>query len=188
MRRRPALVRVVLIGLSTVGIALGHGFTYAGLEPRGVAREAWLAATGHGYLPTFVAVATAVALAIGAAAVLRGILAPRPEPRLPLARLAAFEMAGFVLMETLERVASGAGFADLPRVLPVGLAIQSAIACLLAVAVRWLHRAGTAVARRRSPSPAPARGPVALLPTVQHVLVGVSGRGTLGDRAPPITS
>ncbi len=75
-----------------------------------------------------------------------------PEPAAQLrgltARVVAFQVSAFVLMEVLERLTAGSPLADLLRsgILPIGVAAQVAIGYLAARAIRWLLRAADRVA------------------------------------------
>ena len=188
MPRRPALATAILLGLTVVGVAIGHGVTYAGLEPAAVVREAWLAATGHGYLPAAWTIAFAAGVTIAGWLILRGAVRGGADGHAPtLGRLVAVEVAGFLLLELVERGVAGAGFADLARVLPVGLAIQSAIACLLAIAARLLLRSGASAAARLTAAARPpsARPVLVVALPAGPTLDSLVARGPLGGRAPP---
>ena len=128
----------------------------------------------------------AATIALGAAFLARAHAIRHARPRPPWRRLVVFEVAGFVLLEVVERAASGAGFADLVRVLPVGLAIQAAIAMALAAAAVALRRGGTppaAVGAAREQPPRPAF----VLRDPRPAARGRADRASapLGGRAPP---
>jgi hypothetical protein len=189
MPRRTVLRTATLAGLAVAGIVLGHAITYAGLSPTAVAREAWLTATGHGYLPVAGRLGLVAALAVLAGAFLRGLDGEGWQGWRSLERrLVPLMVGGFVVIEITERIAAGAGFGDLVRVVPLGVPVQIGIGFVLAAAIRWSTRTGAAIA-------ATVRGR-ALRPKAPFVLalVGVppeAGRpflAAVASRGPPPAS
>ena len=184
MPRRRALRTASVIVLSIGGIMVGHAITYAGLAPVALAREAWLMATGHGYLSATEPIASAALLGVLGIVFLRGLTGPATAPETLTRRLLAFGLIGFLLLEVAERLASGSGFGDLVRVLPVGLVIQAGLALAVAGTVRFLLRAAVVVVgfgAGRSDRP---RGPI----LARLGFAQTAGRSIItpfGERAPP---
>lgn len=133
--------------IAVAGVLLGHWLTYAIVTPDVHRRAAQLAATGHAYLNVADTVGMALALMACAAIFLRRLTAPDDGALTPIgdvaARLAIFQVAAFTGMEILERLWSGAPVAGVLRggLLPLGIAIQFALAAVAALAIRWLLRA-----------------------------------------------
>jgi hypothetical protein len=146
MRRRPRLHPATLLALGLGGVLVGHSIVYRLLIPDAHTRAAELAATGHGYLSGADAIATVAIVAALAYAFLGGVLrAPAPSGALLVGRIAAFQVAAFVAMEGIERLASGTVGHALPAVLLVGLPVQLVVALAIAAVAAWLARAGRAV-------------------------------------------
>jgi hypothetical protein len=140
---RPSLV----LGLALGGVLLGHTVAYRLLLPDAHARTLELAASGHGYVSGANVVGLVAAVVALTALFLGGVLrtneaAPRHLP----ARLVGFQMAAFLAMEVLERIASGGGVQHLPSVLVIGLPVQALIALLVAFGAWLLLRAAAAIA------------------------------------------
>jgi hypothetical protein len=143
----------------------GHLLAYTLVYPQPHHRVEHLAATGHGALPLHAICALACAPAmITVVAILR--LRRREAPR-PTARwLAAIQILGFVLVESVERGSSAGSLLGDPAFL-LGLVLQAAIALLAAGLVRLVTRAVSRLASRpqangKAPRqfPSPARGAV----------------------------
>ncbi|MEX0984606.1 MAG: hypothetical protein WD096_06105 [Actinomycetota bacterium] len=178
---------VIAVGLSLAGLALGHAITYAGPSPHAIAREAWLMATGHGYVPGLNRLGLAAGLVVLGAAFLRGLSVRSAEQGSGwlTRRLVAIQLTGFLLIEVTERLISGARYADLVHVLPVGLAVQVGIAIGSVRIVRLMLRTGAAAARFDR---APARqrfGPYVEALSATPCFVGRSVPTPFGGRAPP---
>jgi hypothetical protein len=163
--------------------------------PSPMVRVALLGATGHAYWTAAIAAASVLGLASLAATLGRrfraGLLASHPQPGEPLARVAAqlasFQIAIYLVQEALERLEAGiAPHALLDgRLLITGVAVQSAIALVLAVLLTVAGRAAEAVGRalRR-----PDRHVVAAAPPLAGLVVAWPSRllaAGLGSRAPP---
>ena len=136
--------RGAVLGLAMGGVLLGHAITYEGLAPGAIAREAWLAASGHGYLGVANRVgALAAFLVLGVLLLGRVVGSRRADlSRHELVtRLVAFQVGAFLALEVAERAGAGSGFHDLLTVLPVGLLIQATIAAVVGFAVAALLRA-----------------------------------------------
>jgi len=186
--RRPVLASASVLGLAAGGVLLGHALTYAGLEPRAVVRETWLAATGHGYLTAANRIGLAAVVLALAFVFLRGLctLGDRAR-RAPTARLVAFQLTALVGLEIFERLGSHASLGDLPKVLVTGLTIQAAIAVGCAALLGLVKRAAERTPRTAARAAAPARRPDRVLPLQQERSIRRSaplGTGNRG-RAPP---
>jgi hypothetical protein len=140
---RPSLV----LGLALGGVLLGHTVAYRLLLPDAHARSLELAASGHGYLIGANVVGLLASVVALAALFLGGVLRTNATaPRHLAGRLVGFQMAAFLAMEVLERVASGGGVQHLPSVLLIGLPVQALIALLVVFAAWLLLRAAAAIA------------------------------------------
>ncbi len=173
---RPALV----LGLALGGVLLGHTAAYRLLIPDAHTRALELAASGHGYLSGANVVGLAAAVVALAALFLGGVLRTHEAaPRNLAMRLIGFQMAAFLAMEVLERIASGGGVQHLPAVLAIGLPVQALIAGLVVLLARFLLRAAAAIADLLLRGPAWAE--------TASVLVGASAEPRRPDRtgSPP---
>ncbi len=147
---RPSLV----LGLALGGVLLGHTVAYRVLLPDAHARTLELAASGHGYLSGANVVGLVAAVVALAALFLGRVLnAEEIDLRHLTVRLIGFQMAVFVALEVLERLASGGGVQHLPAVLLVGLPVQAAVALLVALVARLLLRMAAAIAERLGAAP-----------------------------------
>lgn len=164
--RRDRLRLMTLFGTAFAGLVGGHVLGYLTIAPGDAARDLVLSNTGHGYLPrvTTLAVAAAILAGLGSARLgllrHRGVAAEGPGVKSVAIRLAALQVAGFVVLEILERVVSGAPIAGLVVVLLVGLPAQVVVAWAGSVLLAVITSAARAVAgalarppraRRRSP-------------------------------------
>lgn len=181
-----ARARAAVAALAGGGVAVTHWIAYALAVPHDGHRAGVLAATGHGYalyaMPLVLATLVA-ALARYAAAGMRGDDRAPPRAAAVATRLAALQGGGFAVLEVVERVASGAGVAELSVPLAVGLVVQLAVAlagALLLVALAKVVRA-LAHARRR----ARARTTVAVRPTRVAVVRSLVACGGATVRGPP---
>lgn len=161
--------------------------------PEPTVRVALLGATGHAYWTA--AIAAALVLGpVSLAATLRyqfraGLSPGRPAPGESVAgvagRLAGFQVAIYLVQETLERLEAGVPPHTLGRLLVVGVGVQVAIAALLALLLTLAGRAAEAVGRalRRVPCRREATGPklVDLVVAWPSRLLATG----LGCRAPP---
>jgi hypothetical protein len=169
-----------VLALAFGGVLLGHTVAYRLLVPDAHARAIELAASGHGYLGGANAVGLVLAIVALAALFLGGVMRTRDAvPHHLAARLIAFQMAAFLAMEVLERIASGGGIQHLASVLLVGLPVQALIAALVALVARLLVRVAAAIADLLSPMPVWAITSVAF--------IGASAEPRRPDRtgAPP---
>jgi hypothetical protein len=196
MRWRRFTHRLPLTGVAVAGAVIGHMVAYLLAVPSPTVRVALLGATGHAYWTAAIAAASVLGLASLATALRRrfraGRLAGRPEPgeRLGIVagQLAGFQIAIYLVQETLERLEAGIPAHALldGRLLVTGVIIQMAIALALAVLVTLAGRAAEAVGRA-------LRGPARHLertgqPLPDLVVVAWPSRllaAGLGSRAPP---
>jgi hypothetical protein len=196
MRWRRFAHRLPLTGVAVAGAVVGHMVAYVLAVPSPTVRVALLGATGHAYWTQAIAAASVLGLASLAATLRRrfraGRLASRPEPgeRLGIVagQLAGFQIAIYLVQETLERLEAGIPAHALldGRLLVTGVIIQMAIALALAVLLTLAGRAAEAVGRA-------LRGPARHLertgqPLPDLVVVAWPSRllaAGLGSRAPP---
>ena len=151
----------VVLGLALGGVLVGHTVAYRLLLPDAHARTLELAASGHGYLSGANVVGlVAAVIALAALFLGRVLRADEVDLRHLTTRLIGFQMAVFVAMEVLERIASGGGVQHLPAVLLVGLPVQAGVALLVALFARLLLRVAAAIADRLALAPAWAVAPV----------------------------
>jgi len=185
---------IVVAGAVGAGLALSHWLAYLIAVPHAHERERLLEHTGHGYWPLAAAVAAALGLGAlvvtGARAVARARDADLGRPRLGqlVARLVGIQLPAFVLLEAIERLASGA--ADLAFVLQapflVGLGVQLLVATVLGVLLARFAQAAARIARILLRGKLPSRS-AALLPPVQPAAMPARllGLAAVGVRGPP---
>jgi hypothetical protein len=197
MRWRRVAHRLPLTGVAVAGAVVGHMVAYVLAVPSPTVRVALLGATGHAYWTAAIAAAVVLGLASLATTLARrfraGLLAGRPEPGERLgsvaAQLAGFQIAIYLVQETLERLEAGIPAHALldSRLLVTGVIVQTAIALALAVLLTLAGQAAEAVGR------ALLRGPARHLertgqPLPDLVVVAWPSRllaAGLGSRAPP---
>jgi len=178
---RPSLV----LGLALGGVLLGHTVAYRLLLPDAHTRALELAASGHGYLSGANVVGLVASVVALAALFLGGVLRTNARaPRHLAARLVGFQMAAFLAMEVLERVASGGGVQHLPSVLVIGLPVQALIALLVAFVAWLLLRAAAAIAELLAAAPGWGE-PVLMPPDAIAEPRRPDGIGSPSGRAPP---
>jgi hypothetical protein len=181
--------------VAVAGAVVGHMVAYALAVPSPTVRVALLGATGHAYWTAAIAAASVLGLASLATTMRRrfraGLLASRPQPAERLGRvarqLAGFQLAIYLIQETLERLEAGISPDALVngRLLVTGVVVQTAIALVLAVVVVAAGRVAEAAGRALRPPPRPVE-PTAL--PVVDLVVGWPSRllaAGLGSRAPP---
>jgi hypothetical protein len=184
MRRRSTRS---LLAWSLVGLIAGHQATYLLLYRDPAVIGSMLDATGHGWLglaPIFVLSAALTALVLGFQ-----IADPVRSFRWRFTFLALIQGMTFVTVEFAERFGGGIDvgplLADDWLILVVGVAMQVAVAALLAIASRVVERVAAVLARHRTASPRQRTVRVVrpwlapLFPTTR------TGLGS-GPRAPPI--
>jgi hypothetical protein len=187
--------RLPLTGVAVAGAVVGHMVAYVLAVPSPTVRVALLGATGHAYWTAAIAAASVLGLASLAATLRRrfraGLLASHPLPADRLGRvagqLAGFQLAIYLVQETLERLEVGIPAHALldGRLLVTGVVVQTAIALVLAVLLTVVGRAAEAAGRALRPRP--RRAEPTGLPMVDLVVAWPSrllaaGRGS---RAPP---
>jgi hypothetical protein len=195
MRWRRGAHRLPLTGVAVAGAVVGHMVAYVLAVPSPTVRVALLGATGHAYWTAAIAAASVLGLASLATTLGRrfraGLLASRPQPGERLGRvagqLAGFQIAIYVVQEALERLEAGiAPHALLDgRLLVTGVAVQTAIALVLAVLLSLAGRAAEAVGRAlrgrpRHPEPTGPLPPDLVAAWPSRLLAA-----GLGSRAPP---
>jgi hypothetical protein len=159
---------LTLFGASFLGLVGAHLLGYALIEPGSAARSAFLAETGHGYLSRLTEVAVAAGILAGLSSALLAILRSRTGggglslPEMAF-RLMGLQVAGFLVLELLERTLSGAPVDGLAAVLAVGTPLQVILAWAGATLISLLERAVEAVAiSLRRPLEAPSARPLGL--------------------------
>jgi hypothetical protein len=192
-RGRP-LEGIVVAGAVGAGLALSHWLAYLIAVPHAHQRAQLLEHTGHGYWPRAAAIAAAlglVALVVtGARAVAQARNADLGQLRLGqlVARLAGMQLPAFILLELIERLASGA--ADLGFVLQapflVGLGVQLLVATVLGVLLSRFARAAARIARILLRGKLPGRSAAPPLPAQPAVMPArLLGLAAAGVRGPP---
>jgi hypothetical protein len=196
MRWRRLAHRLPLTGVAVAGAVAGHMVAYVLAVPSPTVRVALLGATGHAYWTAAIAAAVVLGLASLAATLARrfraGLGRTRPETGLSVGRLAAhlagFQIAIYLVQETLERLEAGIPARALldGRLLVTGVIVQTAIALVLAVLLTLAGRAAEAVGRAlRRPARRQVRtGPLGLAAEAVAWPSRLLAAG-LGSRAPP---
>ena len=195
MRWRRFAHRLPLTGVAVAGAVVGHMVAYVLAVPSPTVRVALLGATGHAYWTAAIAAASVLGLASLAATLGQrfraGLRSDPPQAGAHLGRLAGqlagFQVAIYLVQETLERLEAGIPAHALldGRLLATGVVVQTAIALVLAVLLAAAGRVAEAAGRAlRQPGPHPE--PIGL-PVVEFIVVWPSrllaaGRGS---RAPP---
>lgn len=163
--------------------------------PEPTVRVALLGATGHAYWNAAIAAASVLGVASLAATLGRrfraGLVAGRPQPPERLGRvagqLAGFQLAIYLVQETLERLEAGiAPHALLDgRLLVAGVVVQSLIALLLAVLLTAAGRVAEAAGRALRPPPRPVEPTGLLVADLVTAWPSPLLAAGLGSRAPP---
>jgi hypothetical protein len=138
------------VGLASAGVLVGHTITYT-LAPTRLSEVAggWQR-SAHGYLGAVDDLAAAFA-AIALAIIMLGRVTSSQGQiglRLLAGRLIALQVASFMAMELIERVASQVGVAQflLSVLFPVGVFVQAGVGLAIALIVRWLLQLAAAIA------------------------------------------
>jgi hypothetical protein len=184
--------RTGALGVAAGGVLVGHWLTYRLLVPGDAPRQALLSATGHAYLGLANAAGLALGLVALAAVFLDRITNRDTEPatlRALAVRLATFQVCAFAAMELIERLTSGAPASGALHdgLLPVGMAVQVAIALIGALAVRWLLLTASRVNAVAATLPRLPRA-VARIAAVDLRLVPSPACAPPGIRAPPVSA
>jgi len=171
MAERASTRRTVGLAIASLAVVVGHRLAYELAFPDASLRAAALRSAGHGYLAFLTDVAILCAGAGAAATILSRITRPeRPTPRLAhlLPRLALAQAGAFVGMELVERLVARAPLGSVAAngLLPIGVAVQLALALVVALAVRALDALGdrAASAARSASLPSPRAVPAAPRP------------------------
>jgi hypothetical protein len=185
---------IVVAGAVGAGLVLSHWLAYLIAVPHAHERARLLESTGHGYWPLAAAAAAASGLvalvATGSRAVSQAHDADPGQRRLRhlVARLAGMQLPAFVLLEVIERLASGSAELDFALQAPflVGLVGQLIVATALGVFLARFARAAARIARilrRRKP---PVRS-TAFLPPARAATMPARrlGLAPAGVRGPP---
>ena len=195
MRWRRFAHRLPLTGVAVAGAVVGHMVAYVLAVPSPTVRVALLGATGHAYWTQAIAAASVLGLASLAATLRRrfraGRLSGPPQPGEHLGRLAGqlagFQVAIYLVQETLERLEAGIPVHALldGRLLATGVVVQTAIALVLAVLLTLAGRAAEAMGRalRRPPRHLERTGPP--LPDLVVAWPSRLLAAGQGSRAPP---
>ncbi|MGH2758628.1 MAG: hypothetical protein ACRDKJ_03585 [Actinomycetota bacterium] len=138
-----------LVGLGAAGLVGGHAIGYALAVPDFHHRSTLLVETGHGYVPS----ASWVAVALGLAAVVAGIMSGcvrRPTSGEPafgrtVTRMLPAQVGAFIALEIFERVASGAPLSFSSRLVALGVVAQIAVSVVGAMLLAGLRRLGYAL-------------------------------------------
>lgn len=183
--------RLVPILVGAGGVMLGHLIAYRVAVPPTTERADLLQRTGHGYLHVANELAALAAL-FGLAALFLGHLTrPRRRPidvGSLLRSLIAFQVGAFVLMEAVERVASGSPTGTIldGGLLPIGVAVQVVLAVLGAVVLRLVLRIAELVAELVTARPRSHPRVVATWPGDRALPARSILRGTIVLRGPPL--
>jgi hypothetical protein len=186
---------IVVAGAVGAGLALSHWLAYLIAVPHAHERARLLESTGHGYWPLAVAVAASsgvvVLVVTGSRAAAQARDGDLGQQRLRhlVARLAGIQLPAFILLEAIERLASGAaglGYA-LHAPFLVGLGVQLIVAAVLGVFLSRFARAAARIAhillRRKAPVRSPAFLPPARPATMPARLLGLAPAGVRGPPA-----
>jgi hypothetical protein len=185
LRSKPAL-----LAWSVFGLIVGHQAAYLAVYQDPDALASVLNITGHGWLsfaPIFTMSTMLVAVVLG----LRDS-EPLKSLRVRFAVLALIQSAAFVMLEVTERQASGIdpglllSAAELP-VLLIGLAVQTGLALLLALASRVVDEVAAAIRRaRKTPQLRPSRRALAVTAGYQLYRATSTILAATAPRAPPL--
>ncbi|HYH27897.1 MAG TPA: hypothetical protein VEA19_03855 [Actinomycetota bacterium] len=152
MRRGVRLRRPAIAGFAIVGSLAGHALAYAVAIRDPAHRSAHLWNSGHGYWRAAVWLGWAVAFATIAWVFVKHVRGEGYTLREPVLRnaavLTALQATGFLVLETSERLATGAPLTGLlhHRLALVGILAQIVIALLGALFLRWLAGAAAKLA------------------------------------------
>lgn len=146
---RSAIARLISFGgLALAGLVGGHALGYAIALPDPLHRAAVIAETGHGYLPSVSWSAVVCGLAALIAGVAAGYLHVGSSETLRRTggRVVFMQITAFVLIEIVERLASGASLGTLsPSLLVVGATVQLLVGLVVALLLVGLRRVGATI-------------------------------------------
>jgi hypothetical protein len=144
-----------------------------------------MARTGHSYLPSASWAAIVLGIAASVAGVASGYRRHGGRRRYGVAFLAGLQVGGFLVLEVVERVVSGAPLHTLSvSLLVIGVAAQIVVGILLALLAAGLVRAGAALAAAVAPTTRRAKLAGHPVPWSTPRAVAASRTRRLG-RAPP---
>lgn len=188
--RRSSILRLASFGgLALAGLVGGHAVGYAIAVPDAQHRAAVIAETGHGYLPSLSWAAVVCGLAALVAGVAAGYLqrGSTGTLRRTTGRIALMQVTAFVLIEIVERLASGTSLGSLsPSLLVAGVAVQLLVGVMVALLLVGLRRVGASIRSQRGIAPAveaPRR-----LPQVHLVVYASRPHASNRVRAPPLSA
>ena len=145
--------RLWLGGLASAGVVLAHWIAYFLAAPAPSPRHELLRETGHGAWAYVVALAVGLLVACVAGGLrgrIRGRSSGAPSFAYSWVRLLAYQSVLFIVLEGVERIASGGtplSLATEPVVI-VGLLVQVVVAAVGALALVGLDRAAAVLVRR----------------------------------------
>jgi hypothetical protein len=158
-----------LFATAVVGLVGGHLLGYVLLTPNPAERASLLARTGHGYLPKVVILAMGAAVLAGIAAAILGAARARSRTgplgvRGTTLRLAVLQVAGYILLEVLERLLAGHPLGHLTAALLLGIPLQVLVAAVGGLVLSLVARAAQALARALGRRPTRRLQPAPLRP------------------------
>jgi len=190
MAERASTRRSAGLAIASLAVVVGHRLAYRLAFPDASTRAAALLGSGHGYLGFLTDVAILCAGAGATATVLARLTrAARSTSHVHevLPRLALAQAGAFVGMELLERLVAGAPITTVLThgLLPIGVAVQLALAAVVALVVRALAVVGdrAADAARSAALPSPRALPAAPRPGAPSPARRLPRR--VSPRAPP---
>ncbi len=183
MRRRVPLGVAALAGGAMV---LAHWIAYLIAVPDSHSRAHVLASSGHEYWLYAAALGLAVGV-FGVGAFLRSRLAGGDDIRGVGARLMAIQIVGFLVLETIERVASGHAWSDVLNepVVVIGVIAQILVALIGTALLRGLVRVVARIRSARAAQTDRASSITFLLSRSDGVPAVALTAGGLGLRGPP---
>jgi hypothetical protein len=184
--------RLWIGGLAAGGVVVGHVLAFVLAAPHPVQRQGLLAETGHGAWPLLVPIAMGALVASLAGFAAGRLRDERPAPDAALlqgiaGRLVPLQLGAFLLLEALERLASGHDLTELPGepVIAIGLVAQAVVAlvgaALLTLFARVVDRLGRLL-RQTPRAPRLLVAPGALAIAFPHRR---AARGPANPRGPP---
>jgi hypothetical protein len=184
--------RLWLGGLASGGVVAGHALAFTLVAPHPVQRHALLSETGHGAWPLLVPMAMGAFVAGLAGFAVGQLRDERPLPpaarlRGAAGRLVPLQLAAFLLLEALERLASGHQLSELPGepVIAIGLATQALVALVGAVLLTLFARFADQLGRLFRQDPRAPR--LLVVPGAPAIALRPRrpGRGPASPRGPP---
>jgi hypothetical protein len=182
--------RVLLAGFAAIGLVVTHELAFMVAMPDPHDRLELLAVTGHGYWN--LAVIACIGLFLwGCISYMASHRRPGPRPRAAFAgvwaRLAVAQVAGFAVLETVERVGAHHRLANV--LVEPAVVLGVVLALVLSAVVAGLFVAFTEVVERLMtgvPSAPSSCGFVWIPSSIASALKPAPGRGTRTPRGPPL--